>query len=182
MELSLILFNIGLLISLVFGGILGSYLAQVVFGRPKYGWSKIVEIVVYSVVLILSFTLAIPTKITLELLGIYFLIGLFASLLSRGVSTGLGFLAVYVEETTKEKKERTREEKLIINVARILFYYGLSDEDVLNTLVSAGFDRNLVETILSTHHFERGFNPLIKRIVELENEIKRLKESKKGSR
>jgi len=174
----MIAFNFAVLVSLIIGGFLGSYLGSKLFGKPKYGWAVILEILVYAFVIILVFTFSAPTKIAVELVVFYFGVGVFALLLSRAISTGLGFLANKIEEKTGEKAETTREEKLIINVAAILFYYGLSEEKVKETLVSAGFKKSMVENILATRHFEKGVNPLVKRIAELEAEIRRLKSNR----
>ncbi len=175
MDFGFIIFSFGLLLSLVIGGVVGSYLARLAFGIPKYSWARWVEVIVYTLVIVLVLMFAIPTKASVEIIVLYFFVGLFASLASRAASTGVGTLSVYVKTWTMEKKERTREEKLMINVARILFSYGLSEEEVKDILVSAGFKKREVEIMLASHHFERGTNPLVKKIVELEEEIERLK-------
>lgn len=159
-------------LALVVGIVIGESVATMAFGRPKQMKYFAIELVIFVLALILITRTILLTELDLlVMMGINSIVGVVAAIVSRGISTLAGYLSAIPSSGALSKY--TREEKLAIGTIETLSKYGVEKKEIKQILYDTGFSKKIVEDIFKTHKFTTRMNPLVKRIAELEEKLKK---------
>ena len=127
---------------LVFGSILGEFIASKIFGIPKLKLLYLLEIVIFVLltIVVLNNLIWFPPHFYMIIL---LLVGIYASTASRAISTLCGFFARFL---IQRKKEELR--PILRNLSRLLKERGMGRREIEDILISAGFRPKEVRRIV----------------------------------
>jgi hypothetical protein len=158
---------------LIIGIVIGESLATKAFGRPKQQPLFLFELAVFVLVIILATTTLQYTQLSfIPLLAVNALIGVISAVVSRGVSTGLGYLSALPQK--KPFQKYTNEERLLQNVMHAMCESGLKREEITDVLARSGYDRKDIDSIWTLKKMKTKPHPLLKRVAKLEEEVREL--------
>ncbi len=164
-----LIIQVASLLSLLFGILIGEVVTLKVFGRPK---PKIImlDIVVFVLILVLIFNYVSLTELGYVYYALNFVVGLFAIILVRAVESVL--------KLTESPKE---EEKIAVNVVRLLSRYGVSEEEIKNVLKRSGISPKIVDRL--NEYVESNVPHYAPKLAKMEADIEEIKEMlSKGKR
>lgn len=165
-----------LLSTLVVGMIIGELFASSVFGRPKKFLLVIAETIVFVAVLVLlSNSILLSTQDLLLTAGINFVLGLTVVVVSRAITTGVGYAGELPAKGLLGMY--SREEKLALNVIQTLLDAGVEMPAVKEALRKSGFSQKGVDELTSRKYVQKP-NKLLQKVLELEKELGKLRENK----
>ncbi len=120
-------------LALVFGSILGEALTLRVLGFPRVKTLYVLEVVIFVSLILLLFNNLPYFPLYLSIIVI-FLVGFYASMASRTISTLFGLLSL----TLKQRKKRELK-PILRNLLKLLKRRGMKEEEIVEILVNAGF-------------------------------------------
>ena len=163
-----LLVQVASLLSLLFGILIGEVVTIKIFGRPK---SKIIilDIVVFVLILVLIFNYVSLTELGYIYYALNFVVGLFVIVLLRAI-----------ESTLKLTENPKEEEKIAVNVIRILSRYGVSEEEIKYVLKKAGISSKIVDRM--SEYLEHNVPHYAPKLAKLEADIEEIKQLLKGKR
>jgi hypothetical protein len=166
------------IIALIFGLVLGEFIASRAFGRPRVAILFFVEIILYAIIIVAFGDSIFFYQFDLTILGTNFVIGFLASIVVRAVSTAIGAAAAVPEKVALGKY--SREEKLLIETAKALAAHGMEIEEIKKIAATSGFSRKTIKEIFSQHRFEVKPHPLVQEVARLEEIVAELRRKTKS--
>ncbi len=155
-----VLFQIFSLLSLVFGIVAGEAITYKIFGVPK---PKIilVDIVLFVILISIIFSFVNFTEFNIIYYIVNFLAGFIAIIVARSVEGVLG-----MTETT------IAQEKLLVNIVRLMIRHGFSEEEISDALKRSGYSPRIVKKYESM--LESNAPQYIPRIMKIEADIEKI--------
>jgi len=155
-----VLFQIFSLLSLVFGIVAGEAITYKIFGVPK---PKVilVDIVLFVILISIIFSFVNFTEFSLTYYIVNFLAGFVSIIVVRSIEGTLG-----MTETT------IAQEKLLVNIIRLMIRHGFSEEEISDALKRSGYSPRIVkkyENIL-----ESNAPQYIPRVMKMEGDIEKI--------
>jgi len=130
--------------SLIFGIIIGESIAIRTFGISNKWYANLIDVMLFVVLLICLLNFIYLKEINYFLIiGLNFFLGLCTILLTKGLTTGFGFLSKKIIE--KVNAPEITDDVLIAGLLRNLKNKGLKNAEIMNILVNSGFNKRKVE-------------------------------------
>ena len=150
------------LLSLLFGILIGEVVTIKVFGRPK---PKIIilDIIVFVLILVIIFNYVSLTELGYIYYALNFVVGLFVIVLLRAIESAL--------KLTENPKE---EEKIAVNVIRILSRYGVSEEEIKDVLKRSGISPKIMDRL--NEYVETNVPHYAPKLAKLEADMEEIKQ------
>ncbi len=155
-----VLFQIASLLSLVFGIVAGEAITYKIFGVPK---PKIilVDIVLFVILISVIFSFVNFTEFNIVYYIINFLAGFVSIIVVRSIEGTLG-----MTETT------IAQEKLLVNIIRLMIRHGFSEGEISDALKRSGYSPRIVKKYESM--LESNAPQYIPRLMKMEEGIEKI--------
>jgi len=156
-----LIIQVASLLSLLFGILIGEVVTIKVFGRPKPA-IIIVDVIVFVLILVTIFNFVSFTQLGYVYYALNFVVGLFTIVFLRAVESVL--------KLTESPKE---EEKIAVNVVRLLSRYGVSEDEIKDVLKRSGISSRVVDKLHD--YIEPNVPHYAPKLAKLESDIEEIK-------
>jgi hypothetical protein len=145
--------QVTLTFSLIIGALFAEILTTKIFGFVKKTWFLLIEALIFVITTILLLnSLYIQNLEVVKLIFLYFACGFIAIILSRGLTSLLGFFSIKIEE--KIEKRKFDQETIMIGLIRNLARRGLKKEEIKSILKNSGFEKEKIEKVFKNIKIE----------------------------